>query len=89
MQTQTLKEAKRLKMAKYFTGRPCRKGHRTLRYTNTGACIACISAYARERRNKINQFSFWVQLQDKHDIKAVKEFVDALNMAREFMKPVE
>lgn len=26
---------------KYYTGRPCRNGHETFRYTSTGNCSAC------------------------------------------------
>jgi Recombination endonuclease VII len=34
-------EAKRLKLKKYNTGRPCRKGHLVDRYTSTRTCTRC------------------------------------------------
>lgn len=29
----------------YFTGKPCRNGHRAYRYTSSGACSKCIAEY--------------------------------------------
>lgn len=31
--------------AKHYTGQPCKLGHCGKRYTSTGACVACVSAY--------------------------------------------
>ena len=35
-------EAKEKKLTRYFTGKPCLRGHVSERATNNGACIACI-----------------------------------------------
>ena len=40
----TLKEALSLGLKKYFTGKPCRKGHISERYTE-GHCITCHKAH--------------------------------------------
>ena len=34
-------EAKALDLIRYFTGRPCLRGHLSERHTKTGACLAC------------------------------------------------
>lgn len=36
---------------KYFTGRPCKNGHLSLRYTNSGICCACNVAAAKKYNN--------------------------------------
>lgn len=35
------KEAKELKLARYYTGKPCPKGHDAEKYTREGACVDC------------------------------------------------
>lgn len=54
----TRPEAKRLGLRHYFTGKPCPKGHNTIRFTSNGTCADCLtlgnmakkeSGYFRER----------------------------------------
>jgi hypothetical protein len=35
------KNAKKLGLKKYFTGKPCKNGHTSERYTITGICTEC------------------------------------------------
>jgi hypothetical protein len=39
------KTAFQLGLRKYFTGRPCRHGHMSERYTLSGGCIECLTNY--------------------------------------------
>ncbi len=39
--TKTRKEAIRLGMATYYTGKPCGRGHLSERRTTSGICIQC------------------------------------------------
>lgn len=36
-------QAKALHLKKYYTGRPCSKGHTAERYTGPGSCCACVA----------------------------------------------
>lgn len=47
MTTSTRAEAKRLGVKFYATGKRCRAGHLSLRYTASGQCVACL----RERND--------------------------------------
>lgn len=84
MEILTKKQAEARKLHKYFTGRPCNKGHLTLRYSNTGACIACIATYARERREQAKRIWVRVELRHVDDAAVLHEFAAALNAAREY-----
>lgn len=52
----TRSEAKNLGYVKYETGRACSKGHKSMRYTNSGACCECIKGYQKpySRANILN-----------------------------------
>ena len=39
----TRKEAKRDNLKKYYTGKPCKRGHLSERHTDSGTCIECRS----------------------------------------------
>lgn len=41
----SLKTAKVKNLPKYFTGKPCKRGHISLRYTKDRRCIACRTEY--------------------------------------------
>ncbi len=43
------KEAKRLGITKYETGKPCKRKHYSYRYTESGRCAQCVSAVAKQR----------------------------------------
>jgi len=38
---------------RYFTGEPCKRGHKSPRYTLTGGCVACIDARNAAERQLI------------------------------------
>jgi hypothetical protein len=74
-----------LNLAKYFTGRPCVRGHTALRYTKTGACSECVSEYPRRNPTKPDETLIVFKIH-KDDEKIVQAYVDALNFQREFEK---
>ena len=43
------REAKELRINKYFTGKPCKYGHISKRYTGDGRCIECVLPEANRR----------------------------------------
>jgi len=45
-------EAKRLGMGRYFTGKPCKSGHISERYTGCGKCFSCQKKYEQRYREK-------------------------------------
>jgi len=47
----TRKEAKEVGDARYFTGRPCSRGHLSDRYTKAGACYECMLGANADSRN--------------------------------------
>ncbi len=45
----TRAEAKAVGLKRYFTGKPCPKGHVAERYTDKGSCLACLRLHIRDR----------------------------------------
>lgn len=46
-------EAARLGQLRYFTGKPCKYGHISQRYTVSGACITCLRETTEAQKDKI------------------------------------
>lgn len=44
------KDAQAARIGQYFTGKPCRYGHVANRYTQSGACAACVAVAAAKKR---------------------------------------
>lgn len=44
----TRREAVESGLKRYYTGKPCSKGHDSQRFTSTGACIKCAAGYSKE-----------------------------------------
>lgn len=42
-------EAKTQALRRYFTGRPCQKGHISERYTSSGTCIECLTQITKRQ----------------------------------------
>lgn len=55
MQITSRKEAKRLGLTTYWTGRPCKRGHIAARYTGSGSCVEC----KRQDGVKQGQTGYW------------------------------
>lgn len=72
---------------KYYTGSTCAKGHVSQRHVNSGACISCVSGYAREYKNTLRAATVglvplgdWFVRPD--NVRAISEFIEALRQAR-------
>jgi len=66
----------------YFTGRPCKNGHISKRYTNGRACVDCVSANTAKRNKGIKQMKplfVTVSVYSADDQKAVIDFANMLN----------
>ncbi len=38
----------------YFTGKPCKRGHISVRFTNNSQCKACLQEYAKEHQTRLH-----------------------------------
>lgn len=85
MEIKTRREAANLQLHKYYTGKPCQKGHLSLRYTNTGCCVSCIAGYGRAYKAAVQgKVKVLRAVVDARDYDAVMKYIDALRLAREF-----
>lgn len=93
------KDASKNGRSKYYTGRTCIHGHDAPRYVSTGACTKCADNNVRNYQRKLRQntrdarvhgigklesVSFRVH---PLDIPALRELVEAINLARSLMPP--
>ena len=86
----TREQAAALGLAKYWTGRPCRKGHHDFRYTVSGACCSCVAGYRTRFQVKRNTATIagtkglvpYHAVVHPDDVPAVQQLVDALALAR-------
>lgn len=44
-------------LKRYYTGKPCSKGHDSQRFTSTGACIKCASGYSKDYVGRLRKES--------------------------------
>lgn len=49
----TQMEAARRGLNKYYTGRPCKRGHKSERWTLNGACVQCNVERVNRKREEI------------------------------------
>lgn len=61
----TRKEAKKLGLKKYFTGKPCLRGHIAERYSGCGKCTECQAIYLQKYRDN-NRDICLARLRDYH-----------------------
>ena len=54
MEVISRKEAKARGLKRYFTGKPCKHGHVSERYTGSGACVECNATPERKAYNARN-----------------------------------
>lgn len=50
------KEAKVLGLTHYFTGKPCSRGHLSLRYVTTCQCVECLNKWQIENADKKKEY---------------------------------
>lgn len=73
----TRRAARDAGMFKYYPGTPCRNGHDTLRYTASGACIACVAAQVRRRRGAGDTVMIRVSRRHADIVREIAEALDA------------
>lgn len=61
----TRKEAKEIGLTKYFTGKPCLRGHIAERYVGCGKCTDCQAIYLQKYREK-NRELYLSRLREYH-----------------------
>lgn len=75
MKTISRKEAKKQGLNRYFTGKPCKHGHVSERYTKNCSCVACSNeyhkAYCKANREKVNAVSKKYRDNNKEKLKAI------------------
>ncbi len=79
-------QARELKLKKYFTGIACKYGHLTFRYTNTGACVRCISSYYKRYHYKKVKKVVVRFLVHPEDAVIIRAFAIELMTARDALK---
>jgi hypothetical protein len=85
MKVFTRREAANLNLHKYFTGKPCQKGHLALRYTNTGCCVSCIKGYAQAYKSSLKGRTKIIRaVVDSRDEADILKYIESVRSAREF-----
>ncbi len=69
-------EAVKKGMSQYTTGRPCKQGHLTYRYTVSGSCSACVRPKF-EKRTDPDFVNMRIRVRDKHvgEVDAIMHFM--------------
>ncbi|WGL97371.1 hypothetical protein QE177_09065 [Arsenophonus sp. aPb] len=49
------KEAVEFGQTRFYTGKPCKKGHIAERFTSNGVCVTCAAKHASDYRKEINR----------------------------------
>lgn len=60
------KEARAQRLKRYYTGKPCKYGHRTERNTSTGQCLDCSKRKDRLRRGSTDPEFASLKSREKH-----------------------
>lgn len=72
----------------YYTGKPCRKGHDSMRYTSTGMCFECCRAYNHQfradalRLQNAKAAGAFLHMLHPDDHAAARAYCQALDIAR-------
>lgn len=86
MEIMTRSEAAKGGYYKYFTGRACKNGHLSYRYTKTGGCAECVHYHTKKYARELNIFHkrfINIQIRIHPDDKPlVEELAETLNKAR-------
>ena len=59
------KEAKELNLSTYYTGKPCKYGHRSERYTSNCYCVTCCRNYQEQNKEILKEYNKNYRLENK------------------------
>lgn len=86
------REAKTLGLATYNTGKPCKHGHSSDRYTSTAICIECVQIAGKKRREENPKYGYfawrkWLEKnRDIHNIRVKRWQSNNVEKIRETQK---
>jgi hypothetical protein len=73
-------------LKRFFTGKPCKRGHLRERNVKTGACLGCLAHYAKEWSKKYNDDALGFEKVESFvhadDVAILHDFVTLLRAAR-------
>jgi len=84
----TRREAAEAGERRYYTGRPCSKGHDAQRFVSTGVCVKCAAGYVKEYNKRLVKTTnaklqgFFAYSLHPDDHAAALAYCQALDMAR-------
>ena len=68
---------------KYYTGKRCKRGHNSQRYTSTGACVQCRQMQYTVKKRKLTTNHVQVNLiMHKDDASRVRQYASKLKQER-------
>lgn len=81
----------------YFTGKPCKRGHLSVRFTNNSQCKECLQEYAKEHQTRLHlkkrfnltQFEYDLILENQNGVCAIcKEEEKVIDGQSKKLKPL-
>lgn len=84
----TRRQAAEAGRTKYYTGRPCAKGHDAQRFTSTGTCVKCAAGYVKDYNKRFRirtnaQRAGWFSYPcHPDDMEAALAYCQALDLQR-------
>ena len=81
----------------YFTGKPCKRGHLSVRFTNNSQCKECLPEYAKEHQTRLHlkkrfnltQFEYDLILENQNGVCAIcKEEEKVIDGQSKKLKPL-
>lgn len=83
METSTRKEAFLKGEKMFYTGRQCKEGHLSPRYTSTGSCVACLRQFSKGHRQAVaGTVLLAAQAVHAEDVNEILKTIDFYNARR-------
>jgi hypothetical protein len=86
MIAKTGSEARKLGVARYFTGKPCSRGHLSERYAVSGHCVSCDNERARPNGQRQKAVKKYYENNKEKCHKATKTWVKKVGLSYEYTK---
>lgn len=88
LEVMTRRKAAEAGLKRYYTGKPCSKGHDSPRFTSTGACVKCAAGYAKGYADRLKKETnariagFFSYPLHPDDVAAALAYCQALDLQR-------